>query len=143
MKESFAGKQIINWKEEEWRQFRTQLETSFGTTWREEEWRQFRVYLKATFARKVMTTWKDEDWLQFRVQLEKNLATKETGNWNHEEWSQSREQMEDRKNNSAIDISDFGPHSKGTLVLNNIFKKPVNFSKSFIKTTNGVNSAPS
>ena len=94
LKESFAGKQIINWREEEWRQFRTQLETSFGMTWREEEWNQFRVYLKATFARKVMTTWKDEEWLQFRVQLEKNLATKGTGNWKHEEWSQSREQME-------------------------------------------------
>ena len=125
MKGSFIGKQMTNWKEEEWRQFRMQLETSFGMTWREEEWRQFRMYLGATFAGRVMTTWNDEEWRQFRIQLEKNSATKETGNWKHEEWSQSREQIEDWKDNSAIALSNSGPHSQGTFVLNNQFKGPV------------------
>ena len=134
---------MTNWREEEWRQFRMQLETSFGMTWREEEWRQFRMYLGATFAGRVMTTWKDEEWRQFRIQLEKNLATKEIGNWKHEEWSQSREQMEDWKDNSAIALFNSGTHSAGTFVLSNGFKGPANFAKCFIKTTDGFNSAQS
>ena len=103
---------MVNWKEEEWRQFRMQLETSFGMTWKELEWRQFRVYLEATFVGKVMTTWRDEEWRQFRVQLEKNFSSTYSA-----------------------------PHSTGTFVLNNVFKGPANFSKYFIKTMNGVNSA--
>ena len=140
MKGSFIGKQMTNWREEEWRQFRMQLEKSFGMTWREEEWRQFRMYLGATFAGRVMTTWKDEEWRKFRIQLEKNSATKETGNWKHEEWSQSREQMEDWKDNSAIDFYS-GIRSTGTFVFSNGFKGPANFAKSVIKITNGINSA--
>ena len=186
MNESFAGKQIINWREEEWRQFRTQLETSLGISCREEEWHQFRVYLEATFAGKVMTNWNDEEWHQVRIQLDKNLVTKGTGNWKHEEWSQSREQMEEWKaeewhqshkqlqensaekeleiskvtelrqfrvqqedstgkqmmnsrDNSTVDFYS-GTHSTGTFVLSNAFKGLANFAKSFIKTTNGVNS---